>query len=417
MPEKPVQEFWWANAADFLLGEEDLADSDAEEAGDGKTGQQQSSKPNEQAKETIPGEATRGTAELELPPAVPSAYVIRPARSLEAGVFRAVRSSYKSTVWELAGVRDGPKDSVEVLRPPAQICPPDTAVWEQGRIYNPISALGSCACPAERVRPAFLRFCLDHVRRALPQKGQDGDGRRGLVYATLGSGELYHDWEVLERLLDEGYTLESVHAVDLAYARPTGTTPGTPGSSAATSTAVRALAAWLEACGVPLCAYQQFSDLLAAGLAGFDGADILMQCDMDCSDIHLESAMRPGGLHLHLSQGEGKWFQAWQRPVGEDENQDGTPDPADDAVTHARTDGLLLLEQRHGVLGTAPSEQLRYRSLEEVQEEREDDASDDEEAADANLHESSTFDAALHAAQSAFVDIFEEETGGGTVSE
>lgn len=221
------------------------------------------------------------------------------------------------------------------------------------------------------------------------------DKSKALVYVSLGSGELYHDWQVLEKLFEEDYTVESVHVVDLMYERPAGAARLSP----ATHASVKALATWLAACQVPLFAYRQQSELLSCRSSGFSGAHILMQCDLDCAGLYLEPTMRPGAVHFHLSQGEGKWFEAWQKPLNRDSSDESSEDEME--IGHAKMEGLRLLERRHGVLGTAPSEKVRYKSLEEMQHDR--DAAYEQVSPELP-------DTAFQAAETAFWEIFEEET-------
>ena len=60
------------------------------------------------------------------------------------------------------------------------------------------------------VRPDFLKFCVDHIKAFC--------SKAGLVYCSLGSGQLLFDWELLEHLTrKEGVQIRAIHLIDHAY--------------------------------------------------------------------------------------------------------------------------------------------------------------------------------------------------------
>ena len=60
------------------------------------------------------------------------------------------------------------------------------------------------------VRPDFLKFCVEHIKTCC--------SKAGLVYCSLGSGQLLFDWELLEHLIQkEGVHVRAIHLIDIAY--------------------------------------------------------------------------------------------------------------------------------------------------------------------------------------------------------
>jgi len=118
-------------------------------------------------------------------------------------------------------IRDMLNGGVCILkRRDGQLRPPET--W-QGEPCG-ISALGECGdrkCANYRlhrktalVRPSFLEWCVDQVYRATSRDERE----RGITYCSLGSGELYFDWELLERLITkESIRVCDVYLVDSIY--------------------------------------------------------------------------------------------------------------------------------------------------------------------------------------------------------
>lgn len=153
------------------------------------------------------------------------------------------------------------------------------------------------------VRPDFLDFCIEHIRRAVPPAVL----KAGIVYTSLGSGQLLFDWELLERLtLDEGVRLRAVHLIDQDY-----------GGAKRRDSAVRAqrvLAGWFdeqvwdEKSGP--CAFRSFlsaTDHQRWAVRNGEAAHILLDCDavgarkrVDVSAFR-RAAMRQDGICLVLS--------------------------------------------------------------------------------------------------------------------
>lgn len=251
------------------------------------------------------------------PPEPPRGYVVRPPKRLDAKNLEQVRQCYALPSWRLDG-------SSGELRPPARLPAGEAA-------ENPIWGLGSCGCPAGAVRARFVDFCLRHIKDRI-------DRERPLVYASLGSGKLYHDWEVLEELLGAGYKVSSVHVVDRSYM---GSLQEAEEMNARVGEALRAFSGWLQAAGLEVLAYRSTADLTEA-VGG--GAHILMQCDAHFPDERIAPALALGGLHLHLSQGTGELMEAWRRP-----NLPKSCGYVDSTRSeHALMDGLSFIERLPG---------------------------------------------------------------------
>lgn len=153
------------------------------------------------------------------------------------------------------------------------------------------------------VRPDFLDFCIEHIRRAVPPAVL----KAGIVYASLGSGQLLFDWELLERLtLDEGARLRAVHLIDQDY--------GGPKLRDSAVRAQQVLAGWFgdqdwdDEFGP--CAFRSFlsaQDFQRWSARQGEAAHILLDCDavgarkrMDVSAFR-RAAMRQDGICLVLS--------------------------------------------------------------------------------------------------------------------
>jgi len=147
------------------------------------------------------------------------------------------------------------------------------------------------------VRPSFLEYCVSHIHRTLPKSTL----RQGIVYCSLGSGQLLFDWELLERLTQiEGVRVVKVHLIDKDY--------GGPSKRDSAVRAQRALAGWF--------ANQEprtFRSFLSAQdferwvRRSGEAAHILLDCDavgarkrIDVANFR-RAAMRSGGVCLVLS--------------------------------------------------------------------------------------------------------------------
>eukprot|EP00930_Biecheleria_cincta_P084333 TRINITY_DN73817_c0_g1_i1.p1 TRINITY_DN73817_c0_g1~~TRINITY_DN73817_c0_g1_i1.p1 ORF type:complete len:666 (+),score=128.74 TRINITY_DN73817_c0_g1_i1:112-2109(+) len=108
---------------------------------------------------------------------------------------------------------------------------------------SPISTLSECGderCGAHRlkqpeVRTRFRKFVTNTVRRA--ERSKTAWFKDGLRYASLGSGQLLWDCEMLERLRAEGLVVRQVCLIDTAYAT----------SDHGTLSALQAFADWQSA--------------------------------------------------------------------------------------------------------------------------------------------------------------------------
>ncbi|CAK9011490.1 Putative RNA-binding protein Luc7-like 1 [Durusdinium trenchii] len=155
------------------------------------------------------------------------------------------------------------------------------------------------------VRPDFLQFCVEHIKRQLHQ-------RHELVYCSLGSGQLLFDWELLERLTQkEKLRIRAIHLIDTAYG---GEKFRKSAARAQCSIAVWELKSWLEQ------------------------VDILMDCDAVSArkpidvDLFRQSVLSAGGLCLVPTDVVGEWTgavepgQADLHPEVEEEKGQGTTD-------------------------------------------------------------------------------------------
>eukprot|EP00440_Ansanella_granifera_P000499 gb/GFBE01000542.1/.p1 GENE.gb/GFBE01000542.1/~~gb/GFBE01000542.1/.p1 ORF type:complete len:825 (+),score=151.56 gb/GFBE01000542.1/:1-2475(+) len=184
---------------------------------------------------------------------------------------------------------------------------------------SPFAGLGECAhprCRAHRlqnpeVRAGFRDFIVGKVRDAV-RTGSQWWGPAGLHYASLGSGELLFDLELVERLREEaGVHIERICLIDKAYRNP----------GVATRRALREFADWQRA-SAQLRREEQSAEILAFGRLGdyFEaavdggratGCHIFVHCDAhwqgseaDCERLACRSLVK-GGLLARLSEGRG----------------------------------------------------------------------------------------------------------------
>lgn len=146
------------------------------------------------------------------------------------------------------------------------------------------------------VRPDFLDFCVAHILQSLPKEAL----RDGIVYCSLGSGRLFFDWELLERLtVQEGVRLRAVQLLDKDY--------GKRGRKDALR-ALETFAGWFS--DHARCAFRTFlstADLEAWVERSHEEAHILMDCDavgvrkrIDVARLRT-AVLRADGLCLVLS--------------------------------------------------------------------------------------------------------------------
>lgn len=91
---------------------------------------------------------------------------------------------------------------------------------------SPIHVLSECGdsrCGAHRlhhpeVRSRFRTFLTKTVRKS--SKDASAWWRDGLMYASLGSGHLLWDCEILDRMRAEGLEIRQICLIDMAYAKP-----------------------------------------------------------------------------------------------------------------------------------------------------------------------------------------------------
>lgn len=169
-----------------------------------------------------------------------------------------------------------------------------------------VASLGECgdrSCGNFRlgkysaVRPSFLDFCVSHIKRELPSDVL----RDGIVYASLGSGQLLFDWLLLERLaLAEGIRVRSVFLIDKDY--------GGAKRRDASVDALRVFASWFFDQGRwEIRSFLSAADFQDWALRRGTPAHVVLDCDAVGARKHLDvnafrlAAMRPGGLCLVLS--------------------------------------------------------------------------------------------------------------------
>ena len=158
------------------------------------------------------------------------------------------------------------------------------------------------------VRPDFLKFCVDHIKAFC--------SKAGLVYCSLGSGQLLFDWELLEHLTQkEGMHVRAIHLIDIAY--------GGAKHRASAVRAQRVFAGWFQerawekgekgqkgrGCGeaCPVRSFLSASDFQSWVARTGESVDVLLDCDavsarkkMDVDKFRL-SVLRAGGVCLVLS--------------------------------------------------------------------------------------------------------------------
>lgn len=208
-------------------------------------------------------------------------------------------------------------------------------------VRNPVASLAECAdetCKNNRmlrptVRPRFLQLC----RRALDARLARGLAKsRPVVYASLGSGGLYFDWEFLEDLIQDGYKVSSIHLVDREYKSSWEQVQEHPD----VASALRAFVSWFSlggsgggtSCSVRV--HASFEDLCAHLRAG--GAplpDVVMQCDAQIysikSPVQVAPIIREGGLYLRLREGKVGQLALWKPLRAEiQETSNGAQGPA-----------------------------------------------------------------------------------------
>ncbi|CAJ1363334.1 unnamed protein product [Effrenium voratum] len=152
-----------------------------------------------------------------------------------------------------------------------------------------------------QVRPDFLKFCVDHIKSAFGAVR----AARGLVYCSLGSGQLLFDWELLEHLTQkENFRLKAIHLIDTAY-----------GGSKLRASAVRAqriFAGWFAESGLedtpcPVRSFLCAKDFQRWAEQRGEEVDILLDCDAVSARKVIDvaqwrsSVLRHKGLCLVLS--------------------------------------------------------------------------------------------------------------------
>lgn len=134
----------------------------------------------------------------------PNGCFVRPIQ-VSSNAQRRVRALVGTPEWHLER-RNG------YVRPPRRLpCGRECAVADFGECGDRKCGNYRLGDKTWNVRPTFLDFCVDHILQAIPPATL----RTGVVYCSLGSGQLLFDWELLERLtLEEGVRLRAVHLID-----------------------------------------------------------------------------------------------------------------------------------------------------------------------------------------------------------
>eukprot|EP00927_Polykrikos_kofoidii_P050031 TRINITY_DN43992_c0_g1_i1.p1 TRINITY_DN43992_c0_g1~~TRINITY_DN43992_c0_g1_i1.p1 ORF type:complete len:368 (-),score=41.87 TRINITY_DN43992_c0_g1_i1:74-1177(-) len=147
------------------------------------------------------------------------------------------------------------------------------------------------------VRPSFLEFCVSHIFRQLSTSRL----RQGIVFCSLGSGQLLFDWELLERLTrQEGVEVSTAHLIDKDY-----------GGSARRESAVRAqqtMAGWFtDQAPRTIRSFLYADDFERWVKVNGEAVDVLLDCDavsarrkIDTTAFR-EAVLRSGGICLVLS--------------------------------------------------------------------------------------------------------------------
>jgi len=169
-----------------------------------------------------------------------------------------------------------------------------------------VASLGECGdrkcgnyrlgAKTSRVRPTFLDFCVSHIRRVLSADAL----RAGIVFCSLGSGQLLFDWELLETLTSHlGTRLRVVQLIDKDYS--------SKGRSDA-HRAQRTFAGWfVRQRGCHFRSFSSISDLFSWVKLSGEAAHVLLDCDAVGArkrlDIHKfrKTTLRMGGICLVLS--------------------------------------------------------------------------------------------------------------------
>lgn len=196
---------------------------------------------------------------------------------------------------------------------------------------TPFGGLGECAdpdCGAHRlawpeVRPSFRDFIVAHVQAAARGDARRWWGEEGLRYASLGSGQLLFDLELVERLRLSGVSFSQLCLVDTAYEQP----------ELEERRALREFADWQRA-AAQLCrhrtaeilAFSSVQDYRAAAVGSSAdpsdeitgraaGCHLLVHCDggwpgaFDECDRLAFDVLAPGGLFVRLSNDAGPGFE------------------------------------------------------------------------------------------------------------
>mmetsp|Transcript_98332 Transcript_98332/g.273504 ORF Transcript_98332/g.273504 Transcript_98332/m.273504 type:complete len:327 (+) Transcript_98332:158-1138(+) len=223
---------------------------------------------------------------------------VRPAR-VSASARRRVRALVGTEEWRFERRRG-------YVRPPQYLpCGGACAVADLGECGDRKCGNYRLGEKTWDVRPTFLDFCVEHIRRAVSPAAL----KAGIIYVSLGSGQLLFDWQLLERLtLEEGARLRAVHLIDQDY--------GGPKKRDSAVRAQQVLAGWYfdqdwdDERGPCACAFRSFlsaPDFQRWALRNGEEAHILLDCDavgarkrVDISAFR-RAAMRSDGICLVLS--------------------------------------------------------------------------------------------------------------------
>jgi len=221
---------------------------------------------------------------------------VRPAR-ISVDARRGVRAVVGTSQWRLER-RHG------YVRPLRHLpCGASCAVADLGECGDRKCGNYRLGEKTSEVRPDFLGFCIEHIRRSFSPAVL----KAGIVYASLGSGQLLFDWELLERLtLEEGARLRAVHLIDQDY--------GGPKRRDSAVRAQEVLAGWYDDQDWDdergPCAFRSFlsaPDFQRWALRSGEAAHVLLDCDAVGARKRVDvaafrrAALRPDGVCLVLS--------------------------------------------------------------------------------------------------------------------
>lgn len=156
------------------------------------------------------------------------------------------------------------------------------------------------------VRPDFLDFCVEQILQAFSRK----ELQAGIIFCSLGSGQLLFDWELMERLTErEGVHIRGMHLIDKDY--------GGPKQRSSAVRAQRLFTGWFQESAwddrdgglgpFPVRSFLSATEFQRWALRRGEEVHVLLDCDAVGARKHIDvvafrkSVLRTGGLCLVLS--------------------------------------------------------------------------------------------------------------------